>query len=162
MARPQSIHRVAMATFWRTFHHEGKIRVHHEGGGGGGDATLRGQIRSSYFSFTLFSSVGAPPPPLPQYRMSLEIIYPRKRLHPALKSYDSSFFPFYVMASIQCKVLTIGLFIVYTAPLSHVYPPQLSYAETHTGPVNDNLMFFPDDRPPPWYLHHFLGNQIFL
>ncbi len=32
--QPQSTHRVAIATFWRTFHHDGKISPALSGGGG--------------------------------------------------------------------------------------------------------------------------------
>ncbi len=139
------VHRVAMATFWNTFHHEGKIK-HHEGEGGTrpprfnistitySTLQLRGQIYS-YFSSTLFSSVGVP---LPQYRLSLDIIHQWRRLHPALKTYESLFFAFYICDggySVKCTALTIGLFIVFvyfTAPMSHVYPNPSFHTLKHT------------------------------
>jgi hypothetical protein len=72
--RWESTNRLAMATFWRTFHHHGKISPAWWGWGVHtlylslylpsraklcctGMLQLRGQIHSSYFSSTVFSSV---------------------------------------------------------------------------------------------------------
>ncbi len=60
----------------------------------------------------------------------------------------------YVQLSISVCLLYIHSSIV---ALACIPPASASYAETHTGPVIDNLMFFPGDRPSPWYLCHFWG-----
>jgi hypothetical protein len=69
-AKPQSAHRAAMATFWRTFHHDGKISSAWWGWGGGVTpypfhsiyhheqsccvSSLRGQILSYFSSTTIY------------------------------------------------------------------------------------------------------------